>query len=184
MTQDARRSAGGGGATVADRHGLPVPDLPVDDPGVPRFVYVIAAVALAGAAWLLVRPTAVTPLGDMQDEIVAEESTEAEDTSGGMIFVREGCGACHVTAGPSSALGPSLSGVATAADQRVRSPSYTGRADNAGDYLREATLDHCVDLVPGYDCVEVSDVALRLSIDEIDRLVTFMMGLSASEDPR
>jgi mono/diheme cytochrome c family protein len=174
-------SDGPNGVTDGLREGPVVRDLPVADPGLPRFVLVVALLAAVGALWLAMRPSEVVPLESVRDEVLPEVVEEPEGTSGGMIFVREGCGECHVTTGPSTALGPSLAGVGARAEERVRSPEYTGHSDNARDYVREATLDHCADVVPGYECVELSDVGLRLSPAEVDSLVDFMLGLPAPE---
>jgi mono/diheme cytochrome c family protein len=174
---------------VEDRRGvhdspevLSVPDLPERDPGLPRFIMVMAVLVAAGALWLVVRPVSVEPLDEAPVVSAAVEPEEAGDASGGMLFVREGCGACHATAGPSTALGPTLSDAARNADDRIRSPEYAGHAEDAGAYLREATLDHCADILPGYECVEVSEVGLRLSAAEIEKLVEFMSGLGAEAE--
>jgi hypothetical protein len=42
--------------------------------------------------------------------------------------------------------------------------------------VREAVLDHCADLVPGYDCPPAPDIGLRRSAEEVADLVRFLLG--------
>ena len=163
--------------------GLPVTDLPVLDPGLPRFAVLAAVVIAVASFWLVARPTDVAPLETVVIEDDLEVVAAPGDETGGMLFVREGCGACHATDGPSTALGPTLLDAAQNAVDRIRSSDYTGRAEDERAYLREATLDHCVDVLPGYQCVEVSEVALRLSSSQVERLVDFMMALGEEVAP-
>lgn len=156
-------------------------DVPARDPGLPRFLVVVAACALAGAALVAVRPEPLDAPAAGAD--VAGDPTPDAGLTGAGLFLREGCGECHATSGPSSALGPSLAGVWSRAQSRVIMPGYAGDADTAEGYLREATLAHCVDLLPGYTCPDVSEVGLRLSLDEVDRIVRFMAGLSDGGSP-
>jgi hypothetical protein len=151
------------------------------EPGVPRFLRLALAATLVAAIWVLVRPAA-GPSPASGGPGTAGDGTTA---SGGTLFLREGCGACHVTVGPSSALGPSLAGVLANAGRRIADPSYAGFARTPIDYVREATLDHCVDLLPGYDyeCTEVGDVGLRLNEADVARLVDFLARLPESRTP-
>jgi hypothetical protein len=153
----------------------PFTDLPDRDPGLPRFILLLACGAVLGAGWVMLRPSG----GSTGTVAATTGSGQAADLTGGSLFVREGCGACHATIGPSMASGPSLAGARQHAADRIASPDYTGFSDSPDDYLREATLDHCVDLVPGYvhDCAKLSDVGLRLSDAQVDLLVAFIAAL-------
>lgn len=158
---------------------IPAPTSP--DPGTPRFVRATLVIALLAAVWVLIRPTAARVPTDGGAAAVGDGTL----SSGGMLFLREGCGACHVTVGPSSALGPSLAGVLANAAARLGDPSYAGYAGTPRDYVREATLEHCVDPLPGYayECTEVADVGLRLSEADVERLVDFLSELPTSGAP-
>ena len=150
-------------------------DLPDRDPGLPRFVLVIAAIAAAAAIIAAVRTgAALAP-----PTLVPQEATAIVGPSGADLFVREGCGECHVTQGVPTALGPSLAGVLASARERLADPRYTGSAATPEAYLREATVDHCRDLLAGYSCPDVSAVELRLGAGEIDRLVRYLAQLEA-----
>jgi hypothetical protein len=155
----------------------PAADLPQIEPRLPRFAALLAMLALGGAiaawvAWPIRQSVA-------DGSAAFDAGPGSIDATGGMLFVREGCGACHATVGPSSAMGPTLAGAAESAAQRIASPEYAGFAESPDAYLREATLDHCVDVPAEYDyaCDQLSEVGLRLSSDEIDRLVQFMVDL-------
>lgn len=163
-----------------------VADLPGRDAGLPRFVITALVGSAALAVWLLVRPS--RPAGPMATGVPPPRATVTSATlpgqrSGATLFLQEGCGNCHATTGPSTALGPSLAGAADRAGARIRAEDYRGSADSPAAYLREAIVDHCLDLVPGYDCVAAPDITLRLSAEEIDRLVGFVSRLEAPETP-
>jgi hypothetical protein len=161
-----------------------VGDLPDRDPGLPRFAWLAIALAVAAVCWVAVRPTTeLGPDAAAAGDTVSAASSPAE--SGATLYVREGCGQCHTTVGPATALGPSLAGAARLAAARIHAPDYTGLARTPADYLREATVDHCVDLLPGYvyDCADVPDVALRLGDADVARLVEFLAALPAEVAP-
>lgn len=153
-------------------------DLPAADPAVPPFVLAVVVLAVLAAVWLAAR----APGGaELVEAPAAPTGLPAE--SGGGLFVREGCGGCHPTVGASGVQGPSLAGAARRAAGRIASPAYTGFATDPIGYLREATVDHCVDLVPGftYDCAEVGDVGLRLGEADLERLIDFVRNLPDPE---
>jgi hypothetical protein len=103
---------------------------------------------------------------------------EAPSTrTGASLFVVEGCGTCHVTVGPSTALQPTLAGAEARAGARLEAADYTGQADSPRDYIRESIVDHCIDTIPGYSCEGAPDVSVRLGTAEIEALVDFVMGL-------
>lgn len=49
-----------------------------------------------------------------------------------------GCFACHSTAAGVNLVGPTLAGIAEAAERRVKDPSYRGQATDAAAYIRES----------------------------------------------
>jgi len=154
-------------------------DLPVRDPGVPRFARMIMAVAVVGAMWILLRPEADGPPGTGGFRPGAPEDASSAGPSGASLFFAQGCGACHSTIGPATAMAPTLAGVWDRAAARIAEDEYRGSANTREDYLREAVLDPCAYVVLGYTCTCAPDVGLRLSSAEVDRLVTYLAGLSA-----
>lgn len=155
-------------------------DLPGRDPGLPRFAIAAAILAVLAAGWVLLRPAAAPPgvLGTAV-EIAAGTPETTFDQSGATIFLAQGCGACHGSTSASTALGPGLGGVGARAAARVLAADYTGSATDASGYLEEAIVDHCVDLVPSYSCVELPDLGLRLSTTDAVALVDFLTRLPA-----
>lgn len=93
------------------------------------------------------------------------------------------CAACHSLAPDAHGAGPSLAGVATRAEQIVQSADYTGAAEDAEGYLREAIVEPSAHLNTGgmYSASGVSFMpdtyGESLSDDEIDQLVAFLTTL-------
>ena len=93
------------------------------------------------------------------------------------------CAACHSLAPDAHGAGPSLAGVATRAEQIVQSADYTGAAEDAEGYLREAIVEPSAHLNTGgmYSASGVSYMpdtyGESLSDDEIDQLVAFLTTL-------
>jgi len=150
-------------------------DVPEPDPGLPRFLALVTVVTVLAAGAVVLRPAA--PPTVARAPLDGPGPAVVPDVSGAGLFLREGCGECHVTAGPSSALGPSLAGVYQRAGRRVAEPTYTGTADSPLGYLWEATLYHCRDLLPGYVCPDLPAVGLRLSLEELEVLVGYLAAL-------
>lgn len=187
MTDPTRRPpdlAGHPGAPALPPSETRLLDLPGRDPGLPRFAIAAAILALLAAGWVLLHPVQTPPgvLGTAV-EIAAGTPETAFDQSGATIFLAQGCGACHSSSSASTALGPGLGGVGTRATARVVAPDYGGGATDGAGYLEEAIVDHCADLVPGYSCVELPDLGLRLSATDADVLVDFLTRLPAEETP-
>jgi len=164
---------------------LPLTDLPERDPSLPRFAWAAAVLAaLLAAGWLVGAPSRLS--GNL--EVAAEKAASVQagpavEPLGATVFLNQGCGACHASASTSTALGPGLGGVAARAAARVVAPDYTGDAGAARDYLREAIVDHCADTVPGYACVPLPEIGLRLSTVEAGELVDFLMRLTPEGSP-
>lgn len=151
-------------------------DLPEADPGLPRFVLLVALLAVGGAAVAAVRGSPTGP-GPGTGAVAEGRSPEAIGWSGEELFLREGCGECHAADGSSSALGPGLAGALGRASERIADPTYGGTARSPREYLWEATVDHCRDPLPGYACPEGVVVGLRLGADEVDRVVDYVVQL-------
>jgi mono/diheme cytochrome c family protein len=132
-------------------------------------------VVLAGVA-LLAALLGPAPLNAPQAPTqTAAASPAASAARGALLFAEEGCASCHRPAGTSRALGPPLAGLAERAAARLEAPDYRGSAETPDDYVREAVLDHCADLVPGYRCPTAPDIGLRRSTEEVADLVRFLL---------
>lgn len=117
---------------------------------------------------------------------VREESHSAEPVSlGEAVFNRPemACVACHALQPGVTLAGPSLAGIGTRAEEIVASAEYTGAATDAEGYIRESIVDPSVYLVPGanFSAGGVSfmptDYGTRLSEEEIDHLVAYLLSL-------
>jgi len=154
-------------------------DLPERDPRVPRFVWLVCLASLALAAVALGRgAAAVSPVAPVGQALAASGANQDAE-----LFITAGCANCHPVTGAGSARGPGVGGVAESAAKRIAEPDYRGEATTVSDYLTEATVDHCLDPLPGWDCHEVPDVALQLTAGEVDRLVQFMLSLAPAVTP-
>jgi nitric oxide reductase subunit C len=94
-----------------------------------------------------------------------------------------GCFACHSTAPAVNLVGPTMAGMATTAEKRIREPNYRGKATDAAGYIRESILDPNAHVLTGptYSSGGRSlmpagfDVAL--TAEKIDQLVAYLMSL-------
>lgn len=167
------------------RSTAPHAELPARDPGLPRFAWAAGLVAAGIAAgWLWAAAPAPSPEAEAALDAFAQTPIPAEVVlPGAGLFLREGCGACHATSDVSTALGPGLSGVGARAARRIAEAGYGGEADTATAYLREAIVDHCADAVPGYACVDLPDIGLRLTEDDVADLVDYLGRLTPEGSP-
>jgi nitric oxide reductase subunit C len=94
------------------------------------------------------------------------------------------CVACHATQPGVTLAGPSLAGVALRAAETVAGPTYTGAAEDAEGYLREAIVAPTAHLVPGANFATGGDEGIslmpadygeRLTDDQIGHLVAYLM---------
>jgi nitric oxide reductase subunit C len=60
-----------------------------------------------------------------------------------------GCFSCHSTAPGVTLVGPSLADIGTTAAQRVKDPSYHGKATDGASYIRESIIEPDAYVVPG-----------------------------------
>lgn len=88
------------------------------------------------------------------------------------VFVGAGCGACHTSsdAGTAGLLGPSLDGLGQVAVSRV-----SGLSPDA--YIRQSILEPGMYVVDGYTPVMPANFGTKLSENEIDILVDYLLTL-------
>lgn len=94
-----------------------------------------------------------------------------------------GCFACHSTAVGVNLVGPTLAGIATTAEQRIKDPSYRGKATDAAGYIHESIVEPNAFVLQGptYSTGGRSlmptgfDVAL--TAQQVDELVAYLMTL-------
>lgn len=161
------------------------PEFPQRDPGLPRFVWALAALVLSANVAGLLRPPRPLAAPEIPG---AQERAEGEvDPAlvGQAVFRDQGCANCHGIAPGEAGQGPNLVGLWGRAGQRIAAPDYRGGARDADSYLREAVLDHCLDPLPGFSCPPLDDLAVRLSVGEVDSLLAFLrqVGGAAESQP-
>ncbi|MHB8777177.1 MAG: copper-containing nitrite reductase [Anaerolineales bacterium] len=103
-------------------------------------------------------------------------------------FQKGACGSCHTIAGIPNAVGviaPDLSDINMMAGEHIKSGSYTGKATNAEEYIRESILDPNLFVAPecptGACTPNVMPATLKdtLNSDEINAIVKYLNGLPA-----
>lgn len=89
-----------------------------------------------------------------------------------------GCTTCHSLAPGVVLVGPSLAGIGSHATTILVRKDYTGQAQNAVDYLREAILQPNVYVEPGFQPnLMRTTYGKELSGQEIEDLVAFLLTL-------
>ena len=152
------------------------------------FIVALAAMALLGACAqaepteapteAVEAPTAAPTEAEAGAELSAEEIAAA--------FQKGGCGACHVIPGIPNAqgqIGPDLSMMGVVAAERIAAADYTGKAESAEDYIREAIVDPDIYIVPecpGAPCLKgqmPATLAGLLSEAELEGVVAYLAKL-------
>jgi nitric oxide reductase subunit C len=93
------------------------------------------------------------------------------------------CSGCHSTAKDVQLVGPSLADIATRAGERIKDPSYRGRAKTAEEYVRESILTPSAFLVAGPTFSAAGRSFMpdnfehSLQANQIDQLVAYLMTL-------
>jgi nitric oxide reductase subunit C len=94
------------------------------------------------------------------------------------------CASCHSIDPGVRLVGPSLSGVATRAAQRIEDPAYTGQARTAEAYLEESILTPSVFIAPGENfstprglSLMPATIAKSLTPEQIEDLIAYLMSL-------
>ena len=103
-------------------------------------------------------------------------------------FQKGACGSCHTIAGIPNAAGviaPDLSDINMAAEEHIKSGSYTGKAATAEEYIHESILDPNLFVAPTCPTgacspnVMPATLSTMLSTDEINNIVQYLKGLPA-----
>lgn len=92
-----------------------------------------------------------------------------EAALGQQVFARE-CGSCHSTIADTTLVGPSLAHIATQAESRVP-------GQDAHTYLLTAILNPGDYLVEGFQDLMPSNLGKKLTGEEIDAVVVYLMTL-------
>jgi len=94
-----------------------------------------------------------------------------------------GCYACHSTARGVNLVGPSLADIGTTAAQRIKDPSYRGKATDAAGYIRESIHDPNAFVLTGptYSSggrsLMPTGLDASLTPEQVDNLVAFLLTL-------
>ncbi len=89
--------------------------------------------------------------------------------AGQRVFVTH-CGACHSTSADTVIVGPSLAGIATRGGQRI--DGLDARA-----YVYSSVLQPSDHLVEGFDDLMPQDLAKKLTGEELDAVVAYVLTL-------
>ena len=130
------------------------------------------------AAWLAAAP-ALDQLGGAGADRAPRAATDP--ALGARLFAAEGCAVCHPIERYSAEPDEPELNLARALDraaERIGDSDYSGVATTPREYVRESILDHCRDVAPGYSCAGAPDVGLRLGVDEVEALVTYVVQLA------
>lgn len=93
------------------------------------------------------------------------------------------CSSCHSTQPGVVIVGPSLADIGNRAAQRITAADYKGKAKNAAGYIHESIAEPSAYLVPGATfstggtSLMPAGVSSRLTADQIDQLVAYLMSL-------
>ncbi|HYN88090.1 MAG TPA: c-type cytochrome, partial [Ardenticatenaceae bacterium] len=90
-----------------------------------------------------------------------------------------GCGGCHVIPGTDAAgaVGPSLAGIATRAEETVATPEYTGAADSAEAFIHESIVSPSTFVRPNYPDVMPKNFGETIPEGELEALVAYLATL-------
>ncbi len=142
-----------------------------------RLLFVLLVVALVLAACG----------GGGEKEAASEEQAAAvtgDPARGEALFKQAtiggapGCSSCHSLEPGKKLVGPSLAGVATMAEEIVKSSDYKGKAKTAEEYLRESIVDPNAYVVEGFPPnVMYQNYGKDLTPQQIADLVAFLMTL-------
>lgn len=94
-----------------------------------------------------------------------------------------GCSACHSTSPGVNLVGPSLAGVSSRAEQRVKAPDYHGKATDVASYIRESILDPNAYVVQGATfssggrSLMPANFGQTLQPQQVEQLVAYLMTL-------
>jgi mono/diheme cytochrome c family protein len=119
--------------------------------------------------WLLIATAVLAACGTSGPPIPPTPTLSAEAQAGKVVFTRE-CGACHSLIEDTVIVGPSMAGIANRAETRVP-------GQDSQTYLMTALLQPGDHLVEGYQDLMPANFGKRLTGEEIDALVAFLLTL-------
>lgn len=149
----------------------------VDNQGWPPRPILVSGGTFPGTATVGTTPTPAAGAPEAGLEAAAAKGQELFRTAPASCF------GCHSTVEGVNLAGPSLSGVATRAEQLVQSAEYQGEAKDAAGYLLESIQKPSAHLMPGamYSAGGVSfmpsNYSQQLSAEQIDHLVQYLLTL-------
>jgi cytochrome c oxidase subunit 2 len=132
----------------------------------------IRCAELCGAGHAIMTSDVVVEPPETFDAWMAQQQAMANDPA--QIFSTMGCGACHTltAAGTAGTIGPALDELA--ANAGGRQPGMTAEA-----YVEESIVSPDAHVVPGFPPgVMPKDFGQRLTPDQLQRLVAFLLGQS------
>lgn len=89
-----------------------------------------------------------------------------------------GCSTCHSLEPGQTLVGPSLAGIATKAEEIIKSPDYTGKAKTVDEFLRESIVDPNAYVEKGFSPgVMYQNYGKDLTEQQIADLVAFLKTL-------
>lgn len=103
------------------------------------------------------------------DESLPTATLDPQVAEGKRIF-SQNCGSCHAIDPDTVIVGPSLAGISGRAESRV--VGLSGR-----DYLQQAILNPEAYLVEGFDKLMPTDFGKRLTGEELDALMAYLLTL-------
>ncbi len=142
--------------------------------------YPIVCAELCGAGHALMRSQVIVESGPdfqtwTQTQIGAKQRTSAAAADpaayGRQLFTQSGCNACHklADAGAAGMAGPALDGLGGRAGATVPGQS-------AEDYIRTSIVKPTAYVVPNFQPIMPGDYGQRLSQQEIDAMVKYLLG--------
>lgn len=115
----------------------------------------------------------ITACGSPAPEATPTPTLSPELAAGKRAFV-ENCGACHSTAPDTVIVGPSLAGIAERGATRV--DGYDART-----YLYSSIMQPADYVVEGYESLMPKDLAKKMTGEEIDNIVAYLLALEAPQ---
>ena len=151
-----------------------------------RINTLILGAIVFGLLWAFLAPRQL-PVGKspqlppVAPDMVPLVSGEEETT---LIFTRAGCPVCHRIpgiAGAEGRVGPPL-WLATTGPQRLRDPTYRGKAKTVHEYIVESVVEPGVFVVPGYP-VETMPIwyGAKLSALALEKIAAYLEAQTEEE---
>jgi nitric oxide reductase subunit C len=127
------------------------------------------------------RPILVSSVTPRSSGIERSAADTLEERGAELFRSTAACASCHSLEPGVVLVGPSLAGIGERASERVRDPSYAGKATDAAGYLRESILEPDAFIVPGATfaleegrSLMPAIVGRQLTDAQLEELVTFL----------